>query len=85
MSVVLLSCSSKVKLLMQHIPEKNFKMIRYYGLYARHRKEDKVLRRGRSAEYQRLMVSFTHSIAGENPFCFHSAMTHCPAPAAKRL
>lgn len=27
-------------------------------MYARHRKEDKVLRRGRSAEYQRLMVSF---------------------------
>lgn len=47
-----------IKLLMQHIPEKNFKMVRYYGLYARHRKTDKVLRRVRSAEYQRLMVSF---------------------------
>ena len=46
-----------IKLLIQHIPEKNFKMIRYYGLYARHRKADKVLRRGRSAQYQRLMVS----------------------------
>ena len=46
-----------IKLLIQHIPEKNFKMIRYYGLYARHRKADKVLHRARSAQYQRLMVS----------------------------
>ncbi|MCI9231442.1 MAG: hypothetical protein HFH97_14940 [Lachnospiraceae bacterium] len=26
-----------IKLLIQHIPEWNFKMTRYYGLYARHR------------------------------------------------
>ena len=26
---------------MLHIPEKHFKMIRYYGIYARHRKIDK--------------------------------------------
>ena len=25
-----------IKLLIQHIPERNFKMTRYYGLYARH-------------------------------------------------
>lgn len=29
--------------LIQHIPEKHFKMIRYYGLYARHRESDKKL------------------------------------------
>lgn len=29
-----------IKLLIQHIPEKNFKMTRYYGIYARHRKQD---------------------------------------------
>lgn len=30
-----------MKRLCQHIPEKHFKMIRYYGIYARHRVEDK--------------------------------------------
>ncbi len=29
-----------IKLLIQHIPERNFKMTRYYGLYARHRVAD---------------------------------------------
>lgn len=29
-----------IKLLIQHIPERNFKMTRYYGLYARHRAND---------------------------------------------
>jgi len=32
-----------MKLLIQHIPEKHFKMTRYYGLYARHREADKLL------------------------------------------
>jgi hypothetical protein len=32
-----------IKLLIQHIPEKHFKMTRYYGLYARHRELDKNL------------------------------------------
>lgn len=30
--------------LIQHIPEKHFKQIRYYGLYARHRESDKKIR-----------------------------------------
>ena len=34
-----------IKLLIQHIPEKHFKMIRYYGLYARHREIDTKLYR----------------------------------------
>lgn len=46
-----------IKLLMQHIPEKNFKMIRYYGIYGRHREIDKKLRRARSAEKQKYLVS----------------------------
>lgn len=49
-----------IQLLMQHIPEKNFKMVRYYGLYARHRDIDKKLHRARSPEKQRLMISFNH-------------------------
>lgn len=34
-----------IKRLIPHIPEKHFKMIRYGGLYARHRKSDSKLRR----------------------------------------
>lgn len=34
-----------IERLVRHIPEKHFKMIRYYGLYARHRKEDLRLER----------------------------------------
>lgn len=34
-----------IKLLIQHIPEKHFKMTRYYGLYARQREHDKSLRK----------------------------------------
>ena len=45
--------------LMQHIPEKHFKMIRYYGIYARHRKIDENLRRQRTLKQRRLFASFT--------------------------
>ena len=34
-----------IKRLIQHIPEKHFKQIRYYGIYARHRKSDQKLNR----------------------------------------
>ncbi len=34
-----------IKRLIQHIPEKDFKMIRYYGVYGRHRESDKKLYR----------------------------------------
>jgi len=47
-----------IKLLMQHIPEKNFKMIRYYGIYSRHRDIDKNLRRQRTSEQRRIFTSF---------------------------
>lgn len=48
-----------MKLLIQHIPDKNFKMIRYYGIYARQRDQDKKLRRAISKEKQRFFTSFT--------------------------
>lgn len=32
-----------IKRLIRHIPEKHFKMVRYYGIYARHRESDKNL------------------------------------------
>jgi hypothetical protein len=43
--------------LIQHIPEKHFKMIRYYGLYARHRESDKGLRRAVAKERHRFILS----------------------------
>lgn len=36
--------------LIQHIPEKHYKMIRYSGIYVRHRDIDKKLRRAISRE-----------------------------------
>ncbi len=51
-----------IKLLMQHIPEKNFKMIRYYGIYSRHREIDKNLRRQRTSEHRRIFTSSTSRI-----------------------
>ena len=39
-----------IKRLIRHIPEKNFKMLRYGGLYARHREIDKKLHRAVSPE-----------------------------------
>ena len=44
--------------LTQHIPEKHFKMIRYYGIYARHCKSDCYLRRAISKEKHKILLSF---------------------------
>ena len=44
--------------LTQHIPEKHFKMIRYYGIYARHRKSDRYLHRAISKEKHKILLSF---------------------------
>lgn len=46
-----------IERLIQHIPEKHFKMIRYYGIYARHRQKDKSLHRAISKEKHRFLVS----------------------------
>ena len=43
--------------LTQHIPEKHFKMIRYYGIYARHRKSDQSLHRAISREKHKIFLS----------------------------
>ena len=47
-----------IKRLIRHTPEKHFKMIRYYGIYARHRDTDKQLRRAMSKEKHRYWLSF---------------------------
>ena len=44
--------------LIQHIPERQFKMIRYYGIYARHRQQDKKLYRAVSKEKHTIFLSF---------------------------
>ena len=48
-----------IKRLIRHIPEKHFKMIRYGGLYARHRETDKKLRPAVPKEKQSILRSFT--------------------------
>lgn len=47
-----------IKRLIQHIPEKHFKMIRYYGIYARHRKSDDKILRAISKEKHAIFRSF---------------------------
>ena len=47
-----------IERLIQHIPEKHFKQIRYYGLYARHRKCDENLIHAIPDEKHDLLLSF---------------------------
>lgn len=47
-----------IQKLIVHIPEKHFKMLRYYGIYAKHHKQEMKLRKCISAEKQ----CFLHSI-----------------------
>lgn len=53
-----LSALDFIARLTQHIPEKHFKMIRYYGIYARHKKSDHYLRRAISKEKHTILLSF---------------------------
>ena len=46
-----------IKRLIIHIPEKHFKMLRYYGIYAKHHKQEKKLRRCISPEKRRFLSS----------------------------
>ena len=46
-----------IKRLIRHIPEKHFKMIRYGGLYARHRDTDKKLHKAISKEKHHFFLS----------------------------
>lgn len=46
-----------IQRLIRHIPEKHFKMIRYYGIYARHREEDKKLRRAIGKDKHKFLLS----------------------------
>lgn len=46
-----------IQRLIVHIPEKHFKMLRYYGIYAKHHKQEKNLRRCLSKEKIRFLRS----------------------------
>lgn len=46
-----------IKRLIMHIPEKHFKMLRYYGLYAKHHKQESKLRRCISTEKKKFLRS----------------------------
>ena len=53
-----MSALAFMNLLIQHIPEKHFKMIRYYGVYARNRELDNHLFRAISKEAQPILLQF---------------------------
>lgn len=46
-----------IKRLIIHIPEKHFKMLRYYGIYAKHHKQEKKLRRCISPKKRKFLSS----------------------------
>ncbi len=48
-----------IKLLIQHIPEKSFRMIRYCGIYGRHRTSDQKLHRMISPEKKKVLMKFS--------------------------
>lgn len=62
-----------IKRLIVHIPEKHFKTLRYYGIYAKHHKQEKKLHKCISYEkkrYLRTLLNWRHSILlsfGYNP------------------
>ena len=54
-----------MKKLIRHIPEKHFKMVRYYGIYARHRQNDSKIRKMISRDkhsYYRSLNKWRNSI-----------------------
>ena len=61
-----------IQKLIVHIPEKHFKMLRYYGVYAIHHKQEKKLRKCISAKKQRFLRSIQD---GSTPFCSLSDAT----------
>ena len=54
-----------IKRLIVHIPEKHFKMLRYYGIYAKHHKQERKLRRcisSKKLEFLRSLQDWRNSI-----------------------
>ena len=58
------SCLGFHQKIIVHIPEKHFKTLRYYGIYAKHHKQDKKLHKCISYEkkrYLRTLLNWRHS------------------------
>ena len=55
--VVKLPAIEFMKLLAQHIPEKHFKQIRYYGIYARNREQDQKIFKAIPKEKHRFLLN----------------------------
>ena len=55
-----------IQKLIVHIPEKHFKMLRYYGIYAKHHKQEMKLR---NVFLPKNNVSYVLFRTGGNPFC----------------
>ncbi|MBU5334599.1 transposase [Anaerocolumna aminovalerica] len=54
-----------IKRLIIHIPEKHFKMLRYYEIYAKHHKQEKI---SGNAFPMRNVDSYVPYLIGNNPF-----------------
>ena len=60
-----------IKRLIVHIPEKHFKMLRYYGIYAKHHKQEKICV---DASPKKNNVFFYDTTTGARPLFFHLDM-----------
>lgn len=79
-----ISAMDFIKRLIRHIPEKNFKMIRYGGIYSRHRALDRKLRLAIPKEQHKLYKSFNRWKAAIF-FAFGYDPLICPDCGARML
>ena len=73
-----------IQRLIIHIPEKHFKMLRYYGIYAKHHRQEKKLRKCLSLEkrnFLRSLLDWRNSIL----LSFGYDPLHCPKCKASML
>ena len=66
-----------IKLLIQHIPEKHFKMTRYYGLYARNRSLDNSLNKLIPSSRHKILLAF-NTWRNRIASCFGYDPIQCP-------
>lgn len=67
-----------IERLIQHIPEKHFKQIRYYGLYTRNRENDKKINLAIAKEKRKIILSFNRwRDCTLSSFGYNSLMSPC--------
>lgn len=71
-----------IQKLIVHIPEKHFKMLRYYGIYAKHHKQEKS---SVDVFLPKNNVSYVLFRTGGNPFCSLSDTTLSVVPSVVLL